>query len=373
MVRLKDVLSVRDNKELYKLYKKISSYRGDMIEIEYSITQKTHDILILYLCDALTDKAMFEAIVLASFSHEYYNLVSLPDSVVQACELGDYPDRYGVFDDEYENCNDDCVVPILYEKWLEWGIVYIGVNRDNEYFIAVTQDFIQYVKDIYKPEDEAIYDSVSFAYSCCCAMTNINGIVPIEVVLGVYNLNSQGRELQTHQLLKIIDHYQLFRDVNFIVYNDLLVLDNLMCKKNGKYIPNKEYFRLLTVQADKPFYIPSSAETIFDYDDSRAVWMDFDCLTLAAYLEDDMGVDRMMSLNITSSIKSAFMDNRGINDAFDILRRNNINLSAQCVHKDLIRLIMEIKDNIRLKINRGHTIKEMRRMNYDKAKISETF
>ena len=88
MVRLKDVLSVRDNKELYKLYKKISSYRGDMIEIEYSITQKTHDILILYLCDALTDKAMFEAIVLASFSHEYYNLVSLPDSVVQACELG---------------------------------------------------------------------------------------------------------------------------------------------------------------------------------------------------------------------------------------------------------------------------------------------
>ena len=129
----------------------------------------------------------------------------------------------------------------------------------------------------------------------------------------------------------------------------------------------------MTVQADKPFYIPSSAETIFDYDDSRAVWMDFDCLTLAAYLEDDMGVDRMMSLNITSSIKSAFMDNRGINDAFDILRRNNINLSAQCVHKDLIRLIMEIKDNIRLKINRGHTIKEMRRMNYDKAKISETF
>lgn len=373
MVRLKDVLNVRNNKELYELYKKISNYRGDMIEIEYSPAQKTHDILVVYLCDALTDRAMFEALALASFSHEYYNLVSLSDSAVQVCELEDYPDRYGVFNDQYDNCNDDCVVPILYEKWLEWGIVYIGVNNDNEYFISITPDFEQYVKDIYRPEEEAIYDSVSFAYSCCCAMTNINGIVPIEVVLGVYNLNSQGRELQTPQILKIIEHYRCFRDVNFVIYNDLLVLNDLICKKGDKYSPNKEYFKLLSMQVDKPFFIPSSAETIFDYDDSRAVWMDFDCLALAAYLEDNIGIDNMVSLSITSSIKSAFMDNKGINEAFDILRRNNIDLTVQCVHKDLIRLIMEIKDNIRLKINRGHTIREMRRMNYDKAKISETF
>ena len=131
MVRLKDVLNVRNNKELYELYKKISNYRGDMIEIEYSPAQKTHDILVVYLCDALTDRAMFEALALASFSHEYYNLVSLSDSAVQVCELEDYPDRYGVFNDQYDNCNDDCVVPILYEKWLEWGIVYIGVNNDK--------------------------------------------------------------------------------------------------------------------------------------------------------------------------------------------------------------------------------------------------
>lgn len=372
MVRLRDILVRRSNKELYELYKKVSRYCGDKIEIEYTLTQKTHNILVLYLCDSLTDKAMFEAIALASFSHEYYNLVSLLDNPVQACEVDCYADKYGVFDEDCEKY-DDCVVPVLYEKWLEWGIVYIGENSSGDYFISITPDFVEYVKEIYRPEDEAVYDSVSFAYSCCCAMSNINGIVPVEIVKNVYNLNSQGRELQTSQLLKIVEHYRCFRDVNFVVYNELFVLDTFINKKDGKYTPNKEYFRLLNSQADKPFYIPDSAETIFDYDDSRAIWMDFDCLALAAYLEDELGLDSMDSLNITSSIKYAFMENGGINDAFDILRRNDINLSVQCVHKEIIRLVIQIKDNIRLKINRGHTIREMRRMNYDKAKISETF
>lgn len=373
MVRLRDVLVCRSNKELYELYKKVNRYRGDRIEIEYTLTKKTHDILVLYLCDALTDRAMFEAIALASFSHEYYNLVALLDNVTLACKVDCFTDKYGAFDDEYDTCEEDLVVPVLYEKWLEWGIVYIGKNSSQEYFMSITSEFVEYVKDIYKPEDEAIFDSVSFAYSCCCAMSNINGIVPIEVVRSVYNLNSQGRELQHEQLLKIVEHYRLFRDANFVIYNDLFVLESLMKKKDGKYLPDKEYFRLLTAQADKPFYIPSSAETIFDYDDSRAIWMDLDCLALAAYLEDELNIDNIDALNITSSIKYTFMENGGINDAFDILRRNNINLSVQCVHKEIIRLVIQIKDNIRLKINRGHTIREMRRMNYDKAKISETF
>lgn len=373
MVRLRDVLNNRTNKELFDLYRMVNNYLDHKVDIEYSITQETRNILLIYLCDTLTEPAMFEAIALASFSHEYYNLVALLDNSILIYDAQSYVDKYGVHPAEYTNCDDDCVIPVLYEKWLDWGIVHIGINSSNEYFLSITEEFKEYVKNIFTPESESLFDSVSFVYSCCCAMANINGIVPFEVVRNVYNINAQNKELELDNMLKIIKHYSLFRTTNFVIYNDNLVLDNLVSKRKGVVKPNAEYFKLLAIQADKPFYIPTTAETIFDYDDSRAIWMDFDCLALAAYLENAMDIDNVSSLRITSQIKAAFMENRGINDAFDILRRNKINLTVQCVHKEIIKLIMEIKDNIRLKINRGHSIKEMRKMNYDKTKISETF
>lgn len=373
MVRLKNVLSNRTNRELFELYKKINNYLDDKTVIEYSTSDKTRNILILYLCDKLSEPSVFEALALASFSHEYYNLVALLDNSVFLFNCQEYVEKYGVLDDECVCTDGDCVIPVLYEKWLEWGIVYIGVNTDGEYFLSITEEFRDYVRHIYSQEAEALFDSVSFVYSCCCAMVNINGIVPFDVVRDVYNLNAQGKVLNTDQMLQIINHYRAFRPVDFVIYNNNLVHESLVSKVQGNISPNSDYYKLLSMQADKPFYIPTSAETIFDYDDSRAIWMDFDCLALAAYLEKSMEIDSINALSITSQIKMAFMENKSISDAFEILRKNRINLSAQCIHKEIIRLIMEIKDNIRLRINRGHSIKEMRKMNYDKAKISENF
>ena len=61
----------------------------------------------------------------------------------------------------------------------------------------------------------------------------------------------------------------------------------------------------------------------------------------------------------------ACREERGINEIFGMLIEEGFAPQSQKVQKTMVRHIMEIKSNVRLRINRGYTINEMRNISYD--------
>ena len=60
---------------------------------------------------------------------------------------------------------------------------------------------------------------------------------------------------------------------------------------------------------------------------------------------------------------------RGINEIFGMLAEAGYTPPSQKIQKTMVRYIMEIKSNVRLRINRGYTINEMRSIRYDAGTI----
>jgi preprotein translocase subunit SecA len=192
------------------------------------------------------------------------------------------------------------------------------------------------------------------------ALTNLYGIVHKTKVLEIYNK-------QNDEKITMEDVETYFQNPPYVladnfteIYEDYFVKDTI--------IANDRIDELMAEKADKPTYIPEQEELLKYVEDSYfekppAYHRLYDYIKKKFYEGDDYKT-QLLTEEIQGICQFAF-DMKLISECFN---SRNIVFDGQSQIKEVLQLVVELSNNVRLWENNGHTPEEMHER-YEKTNL----
>ena len=87
------------------------------------------------------------------------------------------------------------------------------------------------------------------------------------------------------------------------------------------------------------------------------------------FLSDTFEQSDEAVFGIADEVCLSCINDCGINEIFDLLENKGFYSKSQKIQKMLVKHIMQIKNNVRLRANRGYSINELRGISYDACRV----
>ena len=180
------------------------------------------------------------------------------------------------------------------------------------------------------------------------ALTSLYGQVSVEVVTKVYNGQNEEQ----------ID----FEDVESYLYEDLS--EQYVYGYRDHFVheaitEHKEFKSLRKKKADKPYYIPDKEE-LLKYADMAYYEKPKQYHDLLKYAQNNFfNGDYEKAEMLTQNIRWECIDGIIIQRVFDIFNRFEINFKDEKQINEVLKLVMDLANNVRLWENNGHTPNEI--------------
>jgi len=254
--------------------------------------------------------------------------------------------------------------------WDGTGLISIVSDREGCEHAFATDELLRFLRE----GGDALLAKIgacSFINSAVCAMTNLYGAVSYAKAYDIF------REIAViHQnvdygtFVETAVRFTEFREeCGVVAYQKNFVaaeyLDVRLRSGVRRISPLPAYYELISKQGDKPFYTDLSVRTLLDYELPGSCETNAYIAEFTDFLCDTFGKYKTELTCLLKEICRACREERGINEIFAMLTDAGYAPPSQKVQKSMVKYIMEIKSNVRLRINRGYTINEMRSICYD--------
>lgn len=160
-------------------------------------------------------------------------------------------------------------------------------------------------------------------------------------------------QFSEQSLLKYFSMIPL-REQQFILLDDLFIHKDLLIKEN--------YKNLLRCQQDKKYYIPTYHE-IKDFAENGYFSTDKCMKKLIAFLENRAVMTQEEAQSLGATIQQEIGFGEDMHDILGMLEKEEIILPSEEDYKRLVELIVQLWNDTRMLLNRGHKPNELLKMN----------
>ena len=344
MASCEENLRTKDKRQIEKIYRKVKKYTAQIrVKIEEE-TGSSKDNRIDFIAKAYRNKAVLSAII---------SDIAIKDYLALECESAD--DGAGLY---------------CYGGYLD-SMGLIEAVYDEDGFYAAT---IKELWDLLFSNSKEFFEQLGHraaVNSCVCAMSNLYGIVNFEKAYEVFcKTTGLGSKVSFENFINIAMSFVDFRGeydvcvyMNSFVSADYLNVQNVRGVK--KITPKPSYYELVCKQGDKPFYMEFTVSELLNYEVPGSFAINSYIDDFMKFLSETFQQSEEAVFDITNEVYKACSQECGINVIFALLEENGFYSNSQKIQKSLVKYIMQIKSNIRLRVNRGFTINELRGISYD--------
>ncbi|MBE7057876.1 MAG: hypothetical protein E7387_02075 [Ruminococcaceae bacterium] len=349
MASREENLHTKDKKQIEKIYKKIKKY---VIRVGAKIEEKTESVKearIDYITQAYKNKDVLLAVV---------SDIAIKDYLALECEAAD--DGPGLY----------CYGQYLYSM----GLINTVYDEDGDFYAATILELWELLfsaeKDLF--EEIGCKAAVNSAVS---AMTNLYGIIKFEKAYEIFcKVTHLGGKTSFEKFIETAMSFADFREeYNICVYMDCFVSGDYLNVQNvrgvKKITPLPGYYELVCRQGDKPFYTEFTVAELLNYEFPGSFEINSYIDNFMKFLSETFDRSEKAVFDMTDEVYRACVEECGINVIFDLLENKGFYSKSQKIQKTLVKHIMQIKSNIRLRVNRGFTINELRGISYESATV----
>ena len=340
-------LHTKDKKQIDIIYKKVKRY---VTRVGANIEEKTEnskEARIDYIKRAYKNKDVLKAVI---------SDITIKDYLALECDsLYDSPGLY------------------LYGNYLfSMGLVTISVEDD---FYATT---IQELWELLFSNDREFFEEIgcrAAINSTVSAMTNLYGIVNFEKAYEIFcKVTLFCEKTSFEKFVETAISFADFREeYNICVYMDSFVSGDYLNVQNirgiKKVTPLPAYYELICRQGDKPFYTDFTILGLLDYEIPWSFIINSYVDDFIMFLTETFERSDEDVYDMVDDVYKACAEESGINVIFGLLENKGFYSKSQKIQKSLVKHIMQIKSNIRLRVHRGFTINELRGISYESASI----
>lgn len=344
----KEELSTKDKKQIDMIYNTIKRYiiySGKEIDNPES---KGKGALVNWISNAYCSKNLLTEIISDLTINEYCS--------IEREEIEDWGGLY-----EYGR------------YWFKLGLINTVYDDDSGEFFAYFIKPMAELLNIMPPNDYKTLGYRAAVNSTVSAMVNLYGMVYNEKAYEIFcKVTSLGSKISYEKFLSIALRFCDFRpDYNICNYMNAFVSTDYLNIQNArgvqKITPKPEFYELICRQGDKPFYSDFTIDKLLNYEKPGSFEIDSNIDSFALFLNENFEKSDKEVLNVVDIVSKACIEELGINHIFEILKKYGFDTKSQKIQKLMVKHIMQIKNNVRLRVNRGFTINELRSISYENA------
>ncbi|MEA3424159.1 MAG: SEC-C metal-binding domain-containing protein [Bacillota bacterium] len=180
------------------------------------------------------------------------------------------------------------------------------------------------------------------------ALTNLYGQVPVEVVVDIYNSQNED-QIGIDDVLVYLDedlskHY-------VYAYKDHFVHETIM--------EFNDFTSMQKKKAEKPYYIPDKEE-LLKYSDMLYYEKPKQYYDLLTYVEKNFfSGHHEKAESLCQNIRWECLEGSDMQEVFDMFNTFEVNFKDEKQVNEVLQLVMELSNNVRLWENNGHTANEI--------------
>ena len=180
------------------------------------------------------------------------------------------------------------------------------------------------------------------------ALTNLYGQVPADIVVDVYN--GQNKDQLNIEDLEVYFYEDLSRQ-HVYAYEDHFVHETIMEFDEFKLMQRKK--------ADKPYYVPPKEE-LLKYLDTAYYDLPKQYLTLEKYMTKNFfSKEPEIAEMLCQNIRWECVEGSDMQLIFDLFNLFEVNFKDEKQVNEVLGLVMDLSNNVRLWENNGHTPHEI--------------
>jgi hypothetical protein len=179
-------------------------------------------------------------------------------------------------------------------------------------------------------------------------LTNLYGFVPIDKVAEIYNMQNEDQisfdDVESYYYEDLSKHY-IYAHKNHFVHETIMEFN--------------DFKPMLRKKADKPYYVPNQEE-LLKYSDPNYYEKPKQYHDLCKYSRKHFfaGDDEKAEL-LCENIMWKCRDDFNIQEVFDLFNTFEVNFKDEKQVNEVMQMVMELANNVRLWENNGHTPNEI--------------
>lgn len=352
MACLKKELRTKDKKQIEYIYKKIKEYA-------LLLGQEIGE------CDGTSKESRIEWIEKAYSNGRILNAVISDITIKEFCNI------------EKAVKFDGCSLYNYNNYWKEMGLLYTRYDDESdELSVCFVEDVISFVKCAGEDYLEKLGLKAA-VNSVISSMVNLYGIIDFKMAYIIFSdLTLLGSKISYGNFLEIALRFADFREeYDICILSDRFVsgdyVEKIVSRGVKRIVPKPAYYELICKQGNKPYYTDFSIEKLLCYESPGSFEIDSFIDDLMCFLSETFNQTDKVIFEVADEVCRACINDWGINDIFYLLENKGFYSKSQKIQKTLVKHIMQIKNNIRLRENRGYSINELRGISYDNTKYCD--
>ena len=349
MACLKEELRTKDKKQIDIIYKKLHRYAARLGQETPDIKGTTKECKVEFINELTTNSNVLYA-VLSDITISEYGCIEKKSRNPQynMYNYSNYLQSIGFIHAEYNKEIDDLSVGFVDEvmKFLtKSGKKLIEILGYKAAINSVVSSLVN------------LYGIVDFikAYEIFCIVTTLDKKIDYDTFVETAKSFAEFRE----------EYGVCVFAGNFVSVDYVEIVET---RGNRKISPKPSYYELICKQGDKPYYTDFSIESLLCYEKPGSFEINSQIDDFILYISGEFCLTDKEIFDVADDVCRACIEELSINDIFGMMKSKGLYSNSQKVQKMMVMHIMRIKSNIRLRINRGFTINEIRGLSYDLPK-----
>lgn len=227
-----------------------------------------------------------------------------------------------------------------------YDLDYIAIFSDN--YVEVPQEVADVYARINTPEYQRRRRQLSWMNDCLHIVEAFYGVVPVKILHRVYRRRAGCKvDFRTFQ--------ELFRQFP-PERNPCVMRENKIILK--VLLRDDLYREIEKSQGNKDYYIPSEEE-VLDYAVNGYPSRDSRYQKLRFFLLHELPLDGQTAGDLLPVIYGKISMGEGLSDIMDLFQETGIAFTSETAVEKVVSLLMELNNNTRMLIHRGHTPNEI--------------
>lgn len=222
---------------------------------------------------------------------------------------------------------------------------YVIIDTDNE-TITLCSDVGEVFRKCCSEEFLSEQRLRTKVQKYCTTFSTLYGAIPLDKAFEIYD--KQNHDLSKEKFISFVKFAGEF-NMNWDIYNDSIVADDI--------IEYDEYDEFVRSQGNIPYYIPSRKK-IMKYADGAYFEKTNEYMALKNYLLKKLNLEEFTAENIAEDIEAECELDYDLEDMDDVFARYGVYPDNRHIEK-LVYLIEELDYNVRKRLNRGFTLREL--------------
>lgn len=350
MACLKKELRTKDKKQVEYIYKKIKGYALLLGQDLGDCEGTSKDAMIHWIEKAYSNRAILNAVISNITIKEYCNIESLVKF----------------------NCNNSYNFS---KYWDKMGLLYSKYDAESE---ELSLSFVEELICFLKSGGENLLEIIGIKatiHSIVSSMVNLYGIIELKRAYKIFcDISLLGDRVNYECFIETAIRFADFRDeFDLCIYADCFVscdyVEVIVTRGIKRVVPKPMYYELICKQGDKPYYTDFTIEKLLCYEYPGSFEIDSYIDDFVRFLSETFQQTDDAVFCVADEVCLSCINDSGINDIFNLLENKGFYSKSQKIQKMLVMHIMQIKNNIRLRVNRGYSINELRSICYDVTKV----